>query len=105
MRDPLRLTLVLCVLGACGALGACSREPPHAAHTVAWYLGHRGERAATVGRCTNDPGSYGKTPDCVNALAAAERADIGSLRNLPPMGLMSGKTQASHGRETPPRSP
>jgi hypothetical protein len=105
MRDPLRLSLVLSVIAACGALGACSREPSPAAHTVAWYLAHRAERAATVGRCTNDPGTYGKTPDCVNALAAAERADLGSLRTLPPMGLLSGKTSPSRGREIPPRTP
>ncbi len=104
MRNSPCLIMVLSIIGACGVLAACSREPPRASHTVAWYLGHRAERTATVGRCSNDPGTLGKTPDCVNALAAAARADIGSLRDLPPIGLMSGKAKAppSRPRETPP---
>lgn len=44
-----------------------------------------------VGRCENDPGTLGKTPACVNAMAAAAQVGIGSLRDLPPMGLVEGE--------------
>jgi len=83
---------VSCVVAAsfvltCALLGSCSHEASPAAHSVDWYLAHVADRETAVQRCANDPGTLKDTPDCVNATAAAQRADIGSLRNLPPLGL------------------
>lgn len=89
MNRCIRWVSAFAAIAACGMLGACSQEPPQAAHTVDWYLAHKSDRAGAVERCANDPGTLGKTPDCVNAFAAAQRADLGSLRNLPPLGLTS----------------
>jgi hypothetical protein len=50
--------------------------------------------------CANDLGALAETPDCVNARVAARRAGIGSLRELPPIGLSSGSTDA--GVQVPP---
>ena len=89
VNQPACSRIALSLLLTCAALTSCSRES--AAHTVAWYLAHTADRRAMVGRCENDPGTLGKTPACVNAMAAAAQAGIGSLRDLPPMGLVEGE--------------
>jgi hypothetical protein len=61
---PLAVALVL---GS--ALVACS--PPAPTHDKAYYLAHADERASTIADCRSDPGRLGKTPNCVNAAAAA----------------------------------
>lgn len=66
---------------------ACSPEPERARHTVEDYRANDALREATVRKCTNDPGTLGKTPDCVNALRAASLESTGGLRNSPPVGL------------------
>jgi hypothetical protein len=105
MADHVRLTLMISMIAGCGVLAACSRASVTAAHTVDWYLSHAADRASMVERCANDPGTLGKTPDCVNAFAAAQRADFGSLRRLPPMGLMDGggNPHAAPGHQIPER--
>ena len=61
----------LCVVGmALLALAACSREPPAATHTVADYRANAELRRDTFARCANDPGTLGRTPDCINAREA-----------------------------------
>ena len=40
-------------------------------------------------RCTNDPGTLSKTPDCINAQEAERLEGYGSLRNSGPIGLDS----------------
>jgi hypothetical protein len=62
-----------------------SPEAPH--HTVEYYRDHPDDRAEMMAACAKDPGALAKTPDCVNSRVAASQADIGSLRELPPMGL------------------
>ena len=89
MRDRFLITVVIPVALGSSLLVACSRGPAQATHTVEWYLAHNVDRAAMVERCANNPGTLEETPDCVNAFAAAQRADIGSLRKLPPLGLMN----------------
>lgn len=89
MNDVSSRSSVLTILVVCGMLGGCSREGTPAAHTVHWYLAHPADRATTVERCANDPGTLEDTPDCINAVAATQQADIGSLRSLPPLGLAS----------------
>ena len=89
------------LLLTCGLLASCSLKSNTAAHTVDWYLVHAADRQATLQRCANDPGTLANTPDCVNATAAAQRADIGSLRNLPPLGLGRGEMSKPDGRVRP----
>lgn len=99
MNPPSRSRLALSLLLACAVLAGCSRGS--AAHTVDWYLAHTADRRAMVGRCENDPGTLGKTPACVNAMAAAAQAGIGSLRDLPPMGLAGGEGTKARSRTRP----
>lgn len=98
-------------------IAACapSPEPPH--QTVEYYQANREAREARVAECANDPGGLGKTPDCINAKKAAAIEDIGSLRDLPPMGLLkeaeegSDRTDSSsdssrpEGRDRSPQEP
>jgi hypothetical protein len=76
---------------------ACAPSPDPAHQTVEYYRANREARETKVAECVNDPGALGKTPDCVNAKQAAQLEDIGSLRDLPPMGLTpeSKKTDSS----------
>ena len=69
------------------AVTACAPVPNRAQHSVAYYRAHAAALKETLSRCTNDPGSLGRTPDCVNARLAARIGGIGSLGSLPPMGL------------------
>lgn len=87
MNDLSSRSSLLTTLVVCGLLSGCSRESTPAAYTVHWYLAHPVDRATTVERCANDPGTLENTPDCLNAVAAVQQADIGSLRTLPPLGL------------------
>jgi len=70
-------------IGLCG----CSPEPPGARYTVDEYVANPDAMDAKLQECANNPGDSRDDPDCVNVKAAAERKGIGSLRDLPPMGL------------------
>jgi hypothetical protein len=68
-------------------VGACSPSPDGARHTVTDYRANAALRRQVLETCSNDPGSLGKTPDCVNALEASRLEDGTSLRDLPPIRL------------------
>jgi hypothetical protein len=68
-------------------VGACSPSPDGARRTVADYRANVALRRQALEACSNDPGSLGKTPDCVNALEASRLEDGKSLRDLPPIRL------------------
>jgi len=68
---------------------ACTPSPDAPHRTVEYYRDHATEREAKLAECSNDPGALGKTPDCVNARVAGRQVGIGSLRDLPPLGLPS----------------
>lgn len=72
-------------------LGGCTRSPDVTAPTVEYYRGNAAEREAQVQKCKSDPGALSKTAACVNALQAAELESVGSLRDLPSMGLSPQK--------------
>lgn len=72
-----------------GGLAACSPKPEKARYTVEQYLANPDVMNATLKECADNPGDLGNDPDCVNVRAAAERQGVGSLRDLPPMGLTS----------------
>lgn len=69
----------------------CSQAPTPARHTVSDYRADKSLRREQVRQCVNDPGTLGKTPDCVNALEAERLASHGSLRNSGPIGLDPAK--------------
>jgi hypothetical protein len=69
------------------AMSACSSSPNTARHTVADYRASAALRRQELDACSNDPGTLGKTPDCVNALEASRLEDTKSLRELPPIRL------------------
>jgi len=73
--------------GVC--LSSCTQEPQSATHTVAEYRANADLRHEMFARCTNDPGTLGKTPDCVNAREAERQVDIGSVRDSSPLQLPS----------------
>jgi hypothetical protein len=75
---------VLCFVMAAGLVSACSPAPEVARHTVDEYRADEAMRDAMLARCTNDPGTLGKTPDCVNANQAERLQSHRSLRDIPP---------------------
>jgi hypothetical protein len=72
---------------------ACTKTEEESAQTVDYYRAHSEERRALVLACANDPARARNRPACINARAAEARESIGSLKDLPPMGLTpdSGK--------------
>lgn len=81
------LTATLLSIAAALSVVCCTRQPQTAQHTVAEYRSNPDLRREQFARCTNDPGTLGKTPDCVNAREAQRLEDMRSVRDLPPVGL------------------
>lgn len=82
----------------------CSQEPPKARYTVDQYLANPAAMDARLKECADSPGDLRDDPDCVNANAAAERQGVGSLRDLPPLGLVpSEKKEPSQQSGLSPR--
>jgi len=72
-------------------LVGCSGEADVARHTVEEYRADKTLRQEMFKKCANDPGTLGKTPDCINAQEAERLQGYGSLRNSAPIGLDSTK--------------
>jgi hypothetical protein len=72
------------VLPIVAVLAGCVEK---AAPTVEYYRSHADERQAQLSGCANDPGSSANDAACVNAREAERLESIGSLRNLPSLGL------------------
>jgi hypothetical protein len=83
IHTPTALVLVL--------LAGCSREADVARHTVEEYRADRTLRQEMFKKCANDPGTLGKTADCINAQEAERLESYGSLRNSGPIGLDAKK--------------
>jgi hypothetical protein len=79
---------------------ACAPSPEPTHQTVEYYRTNPDARAARLTECGNDPGVLEKTPDCVNAREAERIEGIGSLRDLPPLGLVPDAK-----KDEPRRSP
>lgn len=79
--------------------GSCTREPP--APTVSYFRAHPDELNEAMKGCRDDPGGAGRTALCVNAAEAARLRDIGSLRDLPPMGLPGADSADKHTTPSP----
>jgi hypothetical protein len=74
-------------LGVFLVLAGCAPALEPARYTVAEYRADAALRREIVAQCANDPGTYGGTPDCVNALQAERMESRGRLREQPPIGL------------------
>ena len=79
-------------------LGACGSTPDETHLTVEYYRAHTPERQRMVQSCANDPGDLRRAPACINAREAARIEDVGSLRDLAPMGLPANPNAKSDGR-------
>src|SRR5262249_20355235 len=88
--------------------GACTRDPPAPpvsragtrappAPPVSYSRAHPAEQNEVMQRCHDDPGGAGRPPLCVNAAEAARLRDIGSLRDLPPLGLPGARSPNNPG--------
>ncbi len=77
------LGVVVTLVSAVG----CAPSPDRAQYTVEQYRHDARLRKEQVRRCANDPGSLGKTAECINALRAESLEGIGSFKDLPPMKL------------------
>jgi hypothetical protein len=71
-----------------GAAVSCAPVPDRT-NSVSYYREHGDERQATLKQCADDPGSFGRQPDCVNAREAERMEGIGSQRELPPLDLQA----------------
>jgi hypothetical protein len=69
------------------ALIAAGCGPAAPARTVSYFQAHPMEREALFKHCADDPGTLGKTPECVNASQAEALAGFGSFQHLPPLHL------------------
>ena len=79
----LRLGLVVTILST----ASCAPAPDRARHSVEEYAQDSALRRSQMAVCANDPGTVGRSPDCINAREAERQAGIGSLRTLPPLKL------------------
>jgi hypothetical protein len=86
-RERFRLGIIVTLLSSAG----CAPVPDRASHTVAEYQQDAQLRREEFTRCEADPGTLGSSADCVNVRAAERSADVGNLRNLPPLQLPQGK--------------
>jgi hypothetical protein len=86
VMNPSQFHLILVGTAAIAFCG-CSPEPQKARYTVDEYVANPDAMELKLQECANNPGDSRNDPDCVNVKAAAERKGIGSLRDLPPMGL------------------
>lgn len=68
-------------------VAGCAREPAQTVNTVDYYLAHPDETERRLAECANNPGETENDPDCINAAAAGAQLSLGSLRDLPPIGL------------------
>jgi len=78
--------VTLAVVFIWGAAG-CSGEPETARHTVEQYRADKSLRQEVFGKCANDPGTLGSTPDCINAREAERLESYGRLRDSGPLRL------------------
>jgi hypothetical protein len=91
------------VVTAVSAAG-CAPVPDRATQTVDYYTGHAKERQMMLEQCQNNPGEIARSPNCVNAMAAARLAGQGSLRTLPSLQLPQPPSSVGPPQTTSSRS-
>ena len=80
------MSAIVAVLATAGG-AACTREVNVARYTVAEYRANAPLRWEILTKCVNDPGTLGKSADCINAREAELLEARGSLRDKPSLGL------------------
>jgi hypothetical protein len=75
------------------AVTGCSRSSSERTFSVDYYRANREARGAMLRACASDPGRLERSANCVNAREAARAEGVGSLKDLPPMGLPQGATR------------
>jgi hypothetical protein len=94
------LTRALATIVVAMSLVCCTRQPEPARHTVAEYHANPELRRERFARCSDDPGTLGSTPDCINVRQATLLEDSRSIRELPPVQLPPPPSRQS---ASPPR--
>lgn len=66
-----KLLMMICATAFLAACGEVAEE----VHTVDWFKQPENNQVLTdtVNACKNDPGTLGKTPNCINAFAANDQ--------------------------------
>jgi hypothetical protein len=72
------VTVLPLIVSGCGSSSVPAR-------TVSYFQAHPKERESLFKRCEDDPGTLGKTAECVNVTQAEAIEGIGSFRHLAPM--------------------
>jgi hypothetical protein len=90
MRQKSSLRLGLWFATVLSLVGAGCSPSSGPARTVSYFQAHAQEREAVFKRCADDPGTLGKTAECVNAGQAEAIEGIGSFRHLAPMQFPPG---------------
>jgi len=91
------VSLLTLLATACGS-------PSEATRTVDYYRAHSDVRDTKIRECANNPGALRDTPNCINAQRAGELEGIGSMRKLPPMGLLPRTGAPTEEPKVPPQS-
>ena len=70
MKKLLMMICATAFLAACG-----EQQVAEKVHTVDWFKQPENNQVLTdtVNACKNDPGTLGKTPNCINAFAANDQ--------------------------------
>ena len=85
------IKLLSAYVGALSLIVGCEKTveaPP----TVDWYLKHPEAMAAKVAWCSDDLQRQ-QGADCMNALVASGRKQLGSMKDLPPIDWNKPDTQ------------
>ena len=73
--------------GTVVTLGTAACAPAPNPHPVSWYREHAEERQGQLRQCQEHAGELREAAACVNAVEAEKAESVGSLRQLPGMGL------------------
>lgn len=79
MKHRRVLVLAMAVSAASLVVGCGGSSPSRARYTVEEYRQNAEARAEQVAKCSNDPGTFGQTPDCINAMQAESIEGLGTI--------------------------
>lgn len=89
------ITLLVAALG-------CAPKYDVSRNTVEYFEQNEEARRAQMEECRNDPGRLWNSRDCVNARHADANKAMGSLRDLPPIGLVEKDDRLKQERQGSP---
>ncbi|WP_029084486.1 EexN family lipoprotein [Bradyrhizobium sp. th.b2] len=78
----MKLKASILLIGFTAALTGCiEADKGEQTKTVGWYLDHRDELAAALNTCGDNPGEFGKTPNCINANEARNKITVQEIED------------------------